>query len=149
MTRSKCGTSGTSDNPSTQPRGSPTTLQCEAFSFHTLLDSWEMCLGFLNCWCLSIPVRTDCCFSPDDKLLITGTSVKKDEGNGKLAFFDRMSFEKVHEIEVTNAVSSASGFWSWFLWSCLYLKSVSHHFFWMESDLGEKIQSRGVWAKER
>uniref|UniRef100_H3CUI3 WD repeat-containing protein 70 n=1 Tax=Tetraodon nigroviridis TaxID=99883 RepID=H3CUI3_TETNG len=46
---------------------------------------------------------TDCCFSPDDKLLITGTSVKKDEGNGKLAFFDRMSFEKVHEIEVTNA----------------------------------------------
>lgn len=65
--------------------------------------------GILNCLCLSIPVRTDCCFSPDDKLLITGTSVKKDEGNGKLAFFDRMSFEKVHEIEVTNAVSSAPG----------------------------------------
>ncbi|CAF99231.1 unnamed protein product, partial [Tetraodon nigroviridis] len=50
---------------------------------------------------------TDCCFSPDDKLLITGTSVKKDEGNGKLAFFDRMSFEKVHEIEVTNATPRA------------------------------------------
>lgn len=65
--------------------------------------------GILNCRCLYIPVRTDCCFSPDDKLLITGTSVKKDEGNGKLAFFDRTSFEKVHEIEVTNAVSSASG----------------------------------------
>uniref|UniRef100_A0A8D3C259 WD repeat-containing protein 70 n=1 Tax=Scophthalmus maximus TaxID=52904 RepID=A0A8D3C259_SCOMX len=37
---------------------------------------------------------TDCCFSPDDKLLVTGTSVKRDEGNGK-----------VYEIEVTNAVS--------------------------------------------
>uniref|UniRef100_A0A8D2ZKN4 WD repeat-containing protein 70 n=1 Tax=Scophthalmus maximus TaxID=52904 RepID=A0A8D2ZKN4_SCOMX len=30
---------------------------------------------------------TDCCFSPDDKLLVTGTSVKRDEGNGKLVFF--------------------------------------------------------------
>ncbi|XP_062334484.1 WD repeat-containing protein 70 [Osmerus eperlanus] len=46
---------------------------------------------------------TDCCFSPDDKLLVTGTSVKKDEGNGKLVFFDRTSFQKVYEIEVTNA----------------------------------------------
>ncbi|KAM9517120.1 WD repeat-containing protein 70 [Salvelinus alpinus] len=46
---------------------------------------------------------TDCCFSPDDKLLVTGTSVKKDEGNGKLVFFDRASFQKVYEIDVTNA----------------------------------------------
>uniref|UniRef100_A0A667ZR43 WD repeat-containing protein 70 n=1 Tax=Myripristis murdjan TaxID=586833 RepID=A0A667ZR43_9TELE len=46
---------------------------------------------------------TDCCFSPDDKLLVTGTSVKKDEGNGKLVFFDRASFQRVYEIEVTNA----------------------------------------------
>ncbi|XP_008284695.1 WD repeat-containing protein 70 isoform X2 [Stegastes partitus] len=46
---------------------------------------------------------TDCCFSPDDKLLVTGTSVKKDEGNGKLVFFDRVSFQRVYEIEVTNA----------------------------------------------
>ncbi|XP_029024081.1 WD repeat-containing protein 70 [Betta splendens] len=46
---------------------------------------------------------TDCCFSPDDRLLVTGTSVKKDEGNGKLVFFDRSSFQRVHEIEVTNA----------------------------------------------
>ncbi|XP_071373351.1 WD repeat-containing protein 70 [Centroberyx affinis] len=46
---------------------------------------------------------TDCCFSPDDKLLVTGTSVKKDQGNGKLVFFDRTSFQRVYEIEVTNA----------------------------------------------
>ncbi|XP_059395033.1 WD repeat-containing protein 70 [Carassius carassius] len=43
---------------------------------------------------------TDCCFSPDDKLLLTGTSVKKDEGNGKLLFFERESLQKVYEIEV-------------------------------------------------
>ncbi|XP_041937033.1 WD repeat-containing protein 70 [Alosa sapidissima] len=46
---------------------------------------------------------TDCCFSPDDQLLVTGTSVRKGEGNGKLVFFDRGSFQKVYEIEVTNA----------------------------------------------
>ncbi|KAF7666291.1 hypothetical protein LDENG_00114040 [Lucifuga dentata] len=46
---------------------------------------------------------TDCCFSPDDKLLVTGTSVKKDDGKGKLVFFDRASFQRVYEIEVTNA----------------------------------------------
>uniref|UniRef100_A0A8C6WQH1 WD repeat-containing protein 70 n=1 Tax=Neogobius melanostomus TaxID=47308 RepID=A0A8C6WQH1_9GOBI len=46
---------------------------------------------------------TDCCFSPDDKLLFTGTSVKKDEGNGKLVFFDRTTFQKVYQIDVTNA----------------------------------------------
>ncbi|XP_075901001.1 WD repeat-containing protein 70 [Nelusetta ayraudi] len=46
---------------------------------------------------------TDCCFSPDDRLVLTGTSVKKEEGNGKLVFFDRTSFQRVHEVEVTNA----------------------------------------------
>lgn len=46
---------------------------------------------------------TDCCFSPDDQLLVTGTSVKKGEGNGKLVFFHRTSFQKVYEIEVTDS----------------------------------------------
>lgn len=49
-------------------------------------------------------IRTDCCFSPDDKLLLTGTSVRKDEGNGKLMFFERQSLQKVYEIEVANTV---------------------------------------------
>uniref|UniRef100_A0A671LXX8 WD repeat-containing protein 70 n=1 Tax=Sinocyclocheilus anshuiensis TaxID=1608454 RepID=A0A671LXX8_9TELE len=47
---------------------------------------------------------TDCCFSPDDKLLLTGTSVKKGEGNGKLLFFERESLQKVYEIEVADSV---------------------------------------------
>ncbi|XP_036384735.1 WD repeat-containing protein 70 [Megalops cyprinoides] len=45
---------------------------------------------------------TDCCFSPDDKLLVTGVSVKKGEGSSKLLFFDRATFQKVYEIEVGN-----------------------------------------------
>lgn len=58
--------------------------------------------------CVIFPFRTDCCFSPDDKLIVTGTSVKRGEGNGKLVFFDRASFQKVYEIDVTSAVSYAS-----------------------------------------
>ncbi|KAG8456694.1 hypothetical protein GDO86_002469 [Hymenochirus boettgeri] len=46
---------------------------------------------------------TDCCFSPDDKLLVTGTSVKKGGGDGKLLFFDVATFQKVYEIQVTDA----------------------------------------------
>lgn len=51
-----------------------------------------------------VSIRTDCCFSPDDKLLVTGTSVRKDEGNGKLLFFERQSLQKVYEIEVADTV---------------------------------------------
>ncbi|XP_073770428.1 WD repeat-containing protein 70 isoform X1 [Danio rerio] len=46
---------------------------------------------------------TDCCFSPDDKLLVTGTSVRKDEGQGKLLFFQRETLQKLYEIEVADA----------------------------------------------
>ncbi|XP_051784448.1 WD repeat-containing protein 70 isoform X1 [Erpetoichthys calabaricus] len=46
---------------------------------------------------------TDCCFSPDDKMIVTGTSVKKGDGNGKLIFFDRETCQKMYEIEVTNS----------------------------------------------
>uniref|UniRef100_A0A8D0E0W5 WD repeat-containing protein 70 n=1 Tax=Salvator merianae TaxID=96440 RepID=A0A8D0E0W5_SALMN len=46
---------------------------------------------------------TDCCFSPDDKLLVTGTSVKRGDGNGKLLFFERETLKKVYEIDVTDA----------------------------------------------
>ncbi|XP_031414203.1 WD repeat-containing protein 70 [Clupea harengus] len=51
----------------------------------------------------SVFPMTDCCFSPDDKLLVTGTSVRKGEGHGKLVFFDRGTFQKVYNIDVTNA----------------------------------------------
>ena len=46
---------------------------------------------------------TDCCFSPDDRLLMTGTSFKKGESGGRVVFHDRNTFEKVYEINVAKS----------------------------------------------
>nr|CAG4650023.1 EOG090X0364 [Sida crystallina] len=43
---------------------------------------------------------TDCCFSPDDRLLCTGTSFQKGEAGGHIVFYDRQTFQKVYDIEV-------------------------------------------------
>lgn len=55
---------------------------------------------------ISFVCRTDCCFSPDDKLIVTGTSVQRGCGNGKLVFFERRTFQRVYEIDITDAVCS-------------------------------------------
>jgi WD40 repeat protein len=39
--------------------------------------------------------QTDCIFSPDERYIVTGTSVKKDEGNGLLIFFDKHTLRPV------------------------------------------------------
>jgi WD40 repeat protein len=51
---------------------------------------------------------TSCSFSPDEKLIITGTSVKKGEGGSTLAFIECDTFDKVLQIGVedTSAVCS-------------------------------------------
>jgi len=54
---------------------------------------------------------TDCLFSPDDRLICTGVSVKKGEGCGKIVFFDRTTFEKVKEIEVSEGTSVVRCLW--------------------------------------
>ncbi|KAF4527001.1 hypothetical protein B566_EDAN001548 [Ephemera danica] len=46
---------------------------------------------------------TECMFSPDDSLVVTGTSMRKGETEGKMIFFDRNTFSIVHEISVTNS----------------------------------------------
>lgn len=46
---------------------------------------------------------TDCCFSPDDKLIVTGTSVQRGCGSGKLVFLERRTFQRVYEIHITDA----------------------------------------------
>jgi hypothetical protein len=75
-------------------------------------------------------LRTSCFFSPDEKLIGTGTSVRKGQvviltfcielflmrtnnncpfnifqGNGKLVFYEKSTFKKVHEYSVTDSVS--------------------------------------------
>ncbi len=43
---------------------------------------------------------TDCCFSPDDRMVITGTSMDRGEKSGKLVFLDKTNLERVLEFEV-------------------------------------------------
>nr|CAG4651680.1 EOG090X0364 [Triops cancriformis] len=43
---------------------------------------------------------TECVFSPDDKLLVTGTSKRKGEEGGKLLFLEKDTFEIVKEIDI-------------------------------------------------
>ncbi|XP_062568772.1 WD repeat-containing protein 70-like [Saccostrea cucullata] len=45
---------------------------------------------------------TDCIFSPDDRMVLTGTSVKK-QGDGKLIFMERESLNTVSEIAVNES----------------------------------------------
>ncbi|XP_063900678.1 WD repeat-containing protein 70-like [Zophobas morio] len=51
--------------------------------------------------------NTDCLFSPDDKVVVTGTSVRKGKGNGRIVFYDKLTFENICELKVkeTSAVS--------------------------------------------
>ena len=44
--------------------------------------------------------QTDVTFSPDDKLVVTGTSVDKGQDGGKLIFFDKNTFERSFEMTV-------------------------------------------------
>lgn len=46
---------------------------------------------------------TDCMFSPDDSMVITGESLMKKDESGRVLFFNTKTFELVHEIEVTNS----------------------------------------------
>ncbi|XP_021365912.1 WD repeat-containing protein 70-like isoform X2 [Mizuhopecten yessoensis] len=46
---------------------------------------------------------TDCVFSPDDQMIITGLSVKKNTGKGKLLFYERNTLTKLSELEISDS----------------------------------------------
>ena len=46
---------------------------------------------------------TDCMFSPDDSMVITGESLMEKDETGRVLFFNTKTFQLVHEIEVTNS----------------------------------------------
>lgn len=46
---------------------------------------------------------TDCIFSPDDSLIVTGQSMKRGESQGKLLFYDRTDLKKVKEMFVADS----------------------------------------------
>ncbi len=43
---------------------------------------------------------TDCCFSPDDRMVLTGTSAERGEKAGRLVFLDKATFQPVLDLEV-------------------------------------------------
>lgn len=43
---------------------------------------------------------TEACFSPDDRMIVTGTSMDRGETSGKLVFFEKATFNKICEMEV-------------------------------------------------
>lgn len=45
---------------------------------------------------------TDCIFSPDDRMVVTGLSVRKGQGKGKLLFMDRQTLDTVTEMEISD-----------------------------------------------
>ncbi|XP_005180371.2 gastrulation defective protein 1 homolog [Musca domestica] len=46
---------------------------------------------------------TDCCFSPDDKILVTGESLAKGEKEANLHFYNTQTFEEIKRIAVTDS----------------------------------------------
>lgn len=54
---------------------------------------------------------TDCMFSPDGRLLVTGTSIKKGEGTGLLVFYDTTMWQRVKQIGVSNGAGVISMLW--------------------------------------
>jgi len=46
---------------------------------------------------------TDCMFSPDDSMIVTGESLNKGETTGRVLFYDSKTFDLVREIPVTNS----------------------------------------------
>jgi len=45
---------------------------------------------------------TRCMFSPNDKMVITGTAAKKNQGNSELLFYDRDTFKEVKRVTFTD-----------------------------------------------
>jgi hypothetical protein len=53
---------------------------------------------------LNLISRTNCVFSPNDKLLVTVTSTKSSDDQGKMIVYEREGLIKLHEVDITNSV---------------------------------------------
>ena len=55
---------------------------------------------------------TDIITSPNDDLVVTGTSVKRGEGSGLLCFYEKSTWSKVRQLEVSEGGSVVSILWN-------------------------------------
>jgi WD40 repeat protein len=107
-------------NPAMLLRGahqSGTETSCIAFSFIGSLLATRGCDDTLKLWDLrafkkplhvvddlfSRYATTDCSFSPDDSMILTGESVKRGQTYGRLLFYNSKTFDKVTEMTVTDS----------------------------------------------
>lgn len=54
--------------------------------------------------------QTNVSFSPDERLILTGTSAEKG-GNGALVFFDKARLELTHKVGLSASHSAVCSFW--------------------------------------
>lgn len=92
-------------------------VSCITFSYLGSTFATRGCDDTLKLWDLRLfkkPVQvvndlfsrysqTECMFSPDDSMIITGASLKRNETEGKLFFYDSKTLTKVKEVTVTNS----------------------------------------------
>lgn len=96
MTLWNYGIYAVSRNLSVWQRTSATYILCE---FHlryamTAVGNYALILVLIFLY------STDCIFSPDDRLVLTGISAHKNQPDGKLIFFDRQTLQRVSELNV-------------------------------------------------
>jgi len=96
---------------------SGTETSCLAFSYLGSLLATRGCDDTLKIWDLrafkkplhvvqdlfSRYATTDCSFSPDDAMILTGVSLRRGETSGRLLFYNSKTFDKVTEMTVTDS----------------------------------------------
>ncbi|XP_025990574.2 gastrulation defective protein 1 homolog isoform X3 [Solenopsis invicta] len=107
-------------NPSLMLRGAhaqSSEVSSLSFSYLGQLLASRACDDTLKLWDLrafKVPIfeakglfsrydTTDCMFSPDDSMIVTGESLNKGETTGRVLFYDSKTFNLVREIPVTNS----------------------------------------------
>lgn len=101
--------------PTAHPEGSETSSVCFSSDGHTLASRggdhsvkvWDLrrfdapLASFMGVQ--SFFTNTDVLFSPDDKLIVAGTSVKKKEGSGAIVCFDKSTLKLARRVGVSEA----------------------------------------------
>jgi len=107
-------------NPSLILRGAHAQgneISCLSFSYLGQMLASRGCDDTLKMWDLrsfKTPIHeikglfscydtTDCMFSPDDSMIVTGESLPKNGTNGRVLFYNSKTFDLVREIPVTNS----------------------------------------------